>query len=152
MAGDLTPFHVGCMVPDLDRAIVTFGAALGVEFTEPQELEAEADFLGGTMRWHNRFTYSVGTGFRYELVEPIDRAGWETIPGGPFVHHVGNWVDEYAPVERRLLDSGFTKVLGPTGDAPAGFGYFQDPEGSVTIEICERAALQPLLESWFGPL
>lgn len=154
MAGELTPFHAGYMVPDLEVAIATFGPALGVQFLEPQELEAEADFLGGAMRWHNRFTYSVGTPgeFRYELVEPVDRSGWESIPGGPFIHHVGNWVDEYEPAEHRLLESGFVKVLGPTGEAPAGFGYFQDPNGSVTVEIAERAALQPLLEGWFGPL
>jgi catechol 2,3-dioxygenase-like lactoylglutathione lyase family enzyme len=152
MIDGLTPFHAGYMVPDLDQAVESFGAALGLEFMKPQELEAEADFLGGTMKWHNRFTYSIGEGFRYELVEPVDRAGWQTIPGGPFIHHVGNWVDEYAPVERRLLAAGFVKVLGPTGDAPGGFGYFQDPNGSVTIEICERIALQPLLEGWFGPI
>lgn len=143
------PFHLAYMVDDLDRAIMDFGAALGDEFLAPVEIGGICRFPGGELTWRNRITYSRRGPVRHELIEVLDPAGWETVPGGLPVHHVGYWVEDLDQASAALVEAGFPVAVEPLEGGPDGWCYHANPHTGIAIELCSRPTLGPLLEPWW---
>jgi hypothetical protein len=137
------------MVDDIERASRDLGATTGAEFLEPVEVGGICRFPDGEMPWRNRISYSRSGPIRYELIEVGDRAGWETVPGGLPVHHVGHWVDDLQLESDRLAAAGFPLVVEPLDEGPGGWCYHADPHTGIAIELCARPVLGSLLEGWW---
>jgi hypothetical protein len=138
------------MVDDLDGAVAAFGVALGDEFLEPIEVGGVCRFPGGEFSWRNRITYSRRGPVRHELIEVLEPTGWETVPGGLPVNHVGHWVEDLERSSAQLAEAGFPLAVEPLGGGgPEGWCYHANPHTGIAIELCSRPTLEPLLQAWW---
>lgn len=143
------PFHIGLMVPDIERANVDLARATGLEMLDPEEVSGICEFPGGRFPWRNRIAYSRKGGMRQELIEVLEPAGWETVPGGLPVNHVGHWVDDLDAASAQLESAGMPLVVKPVDEGPQGWCYHLNPHTGVAIEICSEPLLGDFLRGWW---
>jgi catechol 2,3-dioxygenase-like lactoylglutathione lyase family enzyme len=143
-------FHVGVRVPDLDEAMETLGAGLGLAWA--QVVERDQDVWTPDAGQHTvplRFTYSCAGPQHVELLQGSPGSVWDGA-SSPGVHHVGVWVDDIAAHVERLVGTGWT--LEAAGRAPEdGYGpmaYVRSPEGMLLEPV--SAHVRPRFERWWS--
>ena len=135
--GTLDVYHVGSVVEDLDAAMRSLGATLGLTWA-PVQVRAQAvrNAAGEVVSERIRFTYSVEGTPHLELIESTERSVWRPGPVGA-LHHVGAFADDVAAASRRLAASGAALEFGGgRGAEPAGFAYHLIP-GGLRVELVE---------------
>jgi hypothetical protein len=125
-------YHVGYLVPDLRRAMATFGQRLQIEWATPFEMpsgfvtadgEDDSDVV--------RIAFSQAGPPYLELIEVVPRPGSifaEPASGG--VHHVGVYAERWRDEVARLVEAGME--VERTG---AGVGFVRDPVLGLRIEV-----------------
>jgi len=143
-------YHTGIRVPDLDKAMVEMGAALGVTWATVQQREqAVWTPASGAMTVPLRFVYSCEGPQHIELLEGAPGSVWDGSVD-PGVHHVGLWCGDVGGETQRLLEAGWTLVAAqaPPADGFGAYTYVAPPCG-VIVELV-RDALEPMFERWWA--
>lgn len=120
-------FHVGYLVPDLERAMAEMTATIGIMWGPVK------DRASGEMRW--RVVYSAGEPPYVELIEGRPGCPWYS-PGGAELHHFGRYeVDLDRGIERIADAGGWVEV---DGRAISGrWVYMRVPSSGALIELIE---------------
>jgi hypothetical protein len=139
-------FHVGIVVPDIERARATLTRQLGVTWGpvisfDPNEVR---DASGVDLSPATKLCYSVEAP-RLELIEEVPGTVWECNEHSN-LHHIGFWSDDFDGHIQHLVGTGCPlQLCGRAGDtAPVSFTYHGNDLG-VRIEILD-AALRPTME------
>src|SRR5579863_4441636 len=121
-------YHTGIIVDDLEKAMTSYSAALGLTWAEPIPSSGHLKTRKGMLPRLQWFTYSMEGDHRIELVEVIDNTAWATC-SKPRLDHMGYWVDDFASEFRRLESLGFpSEISGADADGqPTGVSYHADP-------------------------
>ena len=90
-------FQVGFVVPNLEAAMVEFGAGLGVELVGPQERD-----LG---EWILRIAFAQTPPPYVELIEGPPGSLWDATAGA-HLHHLGYWSEDMEADSARLEAAG----------------------------------------------
>jgi hypothetical protein len=143
--GTLEVFHVGVVVEDIDDAMATIGANLGIRWA-PVLARGQAVRTGGgeTRIEELRFTYSADGPPHVELIEAWPGSVWGA-PQPHVLHHIGAFSDDIAtpPGEGLLLEFG-----GGHDEAPSGFAYYTAP-GGIRVELVD-ASRRADFDRWFA--
>ena len=130
-------YHIGLVVEDLDQAVESYGAQLGLSWAPLQHRELSVRYRGRVVGTDLRFTYSREGPVHLELIEAAAGTPWEA---AATLHHVGFWSDDLLETARTLEAAGLT--LDTTYDNPSpdpvGFGYFMGPSG-MRIEVVDAS-------------
>jgi hypothetical protein len=104
-------YHTGIIVDDLQEAMGSMGAALGLHWAPP--LRASSPMLGpaGVGDREIVYTYSVEGPHHIELLEQVDPGAYLALTGGRRVHHVGYFTDDLVAASRELEERGFRREL-----------------------------------------
>jgi hypothetical protein len=131
-------FQVGIVVPDLDRAMLELGQALGIEWKEPQERRNGSHVT--------RITFSTEAPY-LELIEGCPGSPWDA-SSGPAVHHLGFWSDDPVGDRDRIEDAGLATEA--VGEAPFGGGwsYHRGPHSGIRVEVCDSTSREGFLRRW----
>ena len=144
-------FHVGVRVPDLEAAMATLGAGLGVTWAHVVEREQPVwTPQDGAHSVPLRFTYSCEGPQHIELLQGTPGSVWDgdDLPG---VHHLGVWVDDVAQETERLVAAGWTLELAQV-HPDEGYGsmtYVRSPDGGFLLEPVTVAA-RPRFDRWWA--
>jgi catechol 2,3-dioxygenase-like lactoylglutathione lyase family enzyme len=140
-------FHVGIVVPDLERAAAYYTDLLGIEWGPVLDLTIDVRLAeGGDRTLPNKIVYSTGHP-RIELIEEV--------PGSPWVcnehsnlHHIGFFTGSLAADAERLVAASCPlEMTSGRGDGPPDtFTYHRDPWG-VRLELVDDA-LRPTMETF----
>lgn len=145
-------FHVGVRVIDLDRAMASIGAGLGLTWARPVERDQQWwSPEGGSATARLRFTYSSAGPQHVELLNGSAGSVWDpTDAAGPGIHHTGVWVDDVAATTEQLMSSGWTLVAANTApeEGYGLFSYVRSPEGLLVEPV--SAAVRDEMENWFA--
>jgi hypothetical protein len=132
-------------VPDLDAAMATVGANLGITWApvmaRPQKLRTGA----GECRTEDiRFTYSADGPPHVELIEAAADSVWGHTPAHGF-HHIGAFADDVTvpPGPGMTLEYG-----GGHGERPVGFAYYVAP-GGIRVELVDGSRREEFAR-WFA--
>jgi catechol 2,3-dioxygenase-like lactoylglutathione lyase family enzyme len=140
-------FHAGYVVPDLDEAIATMTAVLGVPFTAPMDVPAmQLHTPDGVREVCFRMSYSTRPA-HVELIATQPGTLWD-FDDHQRGHHIGIWADDVAAESRRLEALGLPAVWwADDGNGGRTFGYHQTPYGFY-LELVSTAA-QAFYPDWF---
>jgi Glyoxalase/Bleomycin resistance protein/Dioxygenase superfamily len=144
MLGKLDVFHVGLVIPDLELAMKTIGANLGIDWAPVQQRTQPVRTGAGELRDEPIiFTYSSDGPPHVELIQSTAGSLWEVTPPG-CLHHIGAFADDVTapPGPGMSLEFG-----GGHGDAPAGFAYYTAPNG-FRIELVDGFR-RDQFKAWF---
>lgn len=133
-------YHVGIVVPDLDRAKAEFAELFGYEWASELAFPTPVTFADGAEETLDlRLVYSRNQP-RVELVQSIGRAPW--VPSDSGVHHVGYWSDDVD------ADSAALAALGYEREVSGGvFAYHRSPAGA-RIELVHRSVQEAMEQYW----
>ncbi len=144
------PFmHAGLLVHDLDEAIETFGATLGMSFTEPVVSHNEGFSEERRVRPVDiRYAYSFDGPPHYELIEAHEH-GLYGRQMGFGLHHLGMWSGDCASTLDSLTALGLeveATIRSPQGELLAA--YFK-PTGlqGMRLEVMDEIS-RPRVEAW----
>jgi catechol 2,3-dioxygenase-like lactoylglutathione lyase family enzyme len=129
-------YHVGLIVPDLQRAIAEMTAAGGYTWTKPIEATLTVTTDDGDIEMPFKFVYSVEAP-HLEVIQEVPGTVWAAPKGGA-AHHIGYWVDDLAAAAESLQAAGYRIEARPAGAQLSSFAYLVSPSG-VRIEIVDRA-------------
>ncbi len=141
-------YHVGFVVPDLDEAMHTLGASLGVAFAEPMELPfTTLQTPQGPREVKLRLSYSTRPS-HIELIASAPGSLWDfgsALRG----HHVGVWAEDIRAEAARLESLGRRKVWWHADERGevSSFSYHETPYGFY-IELVDAAA-RAFYPDWF---
>lgn len=147
-------YHQGVRVRDLAAAMAELGAALSLDWCDPQERQQSVWLPDvGATTVPLRFTYSAAGPQHVELLEGAAGSVWDGREH-PGLHHVGLWSEDVARETAALIDAGWTLRMAQRdpGEGCGAFTYVQPPSG-LLVELVS-AGLRPMFERWFagGPL
>src|SRR5262249_8761304 len=132
-------YHVGIVTRDLDEAMSSVGALLGLTWAaeEPIVVQPALRDANGPVGWELKgVVHSMGGPMRVELLEGGPGSVWETDQQA-VLHHVAYWVDDIAATATRLQADGWTlEVTTDSGDGdfrPSMFAYVTKP-GNARME------------------
>jgi Glyoxalase/Bleomycin resistance protein/Dioxygenase superfamily len=131
-------FHVGVVVPNLERAMEELGTVLGATWTEIAERP-----LG---EWTVRVAFATDGPPFIELVEGPPGSPWEAA-GGARLHHLAWWIDDLARERERLASSGFAPEFDGRSIG-ALFDYYAAPESGLRIELVDGSIRKGFYERW----
>jgi hypothetical protein len=143
--GKLDVFHVGLVVEDIDVAMATIGANLGIRWAPMQARGQAVRTGGGEARIEEiRFTYSADGPPHVELIEATPGSVWGA-PQPHVLHHIGAFSDDIAtpPGEGLVLEFG-----GGHDEAPTGFAYYTAPDG-IRVELVDASRRKDFAR-WFS--
>jgi hypothetical protein len=131
-------FHTGIIVEDLDAAMGSMGATLGLHWAPPKR--ARGPMLGpaGVRDRDIRFTYSVEGPHHLEILQQIDAAPYLALTGGRRVHHLGYFTDDLARASADLEEQGFRRELsGPVehGEITRAAFHYNPQAPGLWIEL-----------------
>jgi hypothetical protein len=140
-------FVTGVIVEHLEKAMADLGATIGLGWTPVQSADFTLRIAGELHEVPLQFVYSLGEPPHIELIQAHD-AGYYAIPAGPYIHHVGMWVDDLSVASQRLASSGMAlEAAGVSGDVePAIFAFHTNPHGT-RIELVDKV-MQPTFFEW----
>lgn len=146
-------FHIGVLVPDLERAMAEFTRQHGLAFPKPAAITfAKAD---GSGEESIRVVYTKNGPPYYEFIEVLPGSVFGDASGGP-VHHVGVWEDDMAGRVKLLRENDVAVMasgLGLSGrpglmeDAVPHWVITEPNAFGVRYEYFD-AALRPGIEMW----
>lgn len=130
--------HVGIIVPDVDAAMETLTAQLGVEWVGVFEpLLAVHDDEHGRRDIKMKIAVTVQRPF-LELIQAVPDTPWVTENGGLFMHHLGYFVDDLAADSAAISGPCPLELsgVGQEGDMPRTFTYHVHQ--GLRFELLER--------------
>lgn len=140
-------YHMGLVVPSLDRAMAEFADQLGLTWA-PERLARVTvrDRAGRVTPCEVRVSYSHQGPPYFELIEAFGDGVWSAAEAGR-IHHLGAFVDDVQAERKRLEALGLvteaTAVL-PDG-TPGGFAYLNNAYG-VRVELVSAASRDNIKE------
>ena len=135
-------YHVGIVVPDLDRAKAELSELFGYEWAGEMAFPTPVTFADGSEDTLDlRLVYSR-TAPRLELVQSIGRAPW--IPSDSGAHHLGYWSDDLDADGAALEAKGYAREVSGAGGV---FAYHRSPAGA-RIELVHRSVKEAMEQSW----
>jgi len=142
-------FHVGVLVPDIEKAMDRFSEALGLTFMDPAVAHVDAfEQASGTNVLDLRITWSKEGPPYLELLESQDNEGlYGHHQEG--LHHVGLWEPDPVKLMERLVGMGLTKEAiqwAPEGGIIAAYTAPRELYGT-RLEFIE-ASRKPGMEAW----
>lgn len=144
-------FHVGVLVPDIEKAMDRFSAALGLTFKDPEVAHVDAfEQPSGMSVLDLRITWSLQGPPYLELLESQDNDG---LYGHHHVglHHVGLWEPDPVAMMERLLGMGLMKEAiqwSPEGKIIAAYTAPRELYGT-RLEFIEGSR-RPGMEAWLA--
>ncbi|MEU5852621.1 VOC family protein [Saccharopolyspora shandongensis] len=131
-------YHVGVVVPDVEKAMRDFESSAGVEWHEPQ-----ATRLGD---WDYRIVFTKGGAPFIELIEGPPGSPWDASAGARF-DHLGYWTSSLEAGARRLADQGLPEEFSgcPYGRA---FAYHRMDSIGARIELVDASRQPQFLQTW----
>jgi lactoylglutathione lyase len=145
MLGTLDVFHVGLSVPDLELAMSSIGANLGISWAPSQErMQKVRTASGETREEHILFTYSSDGPPHVELIQPEPGSVWGITPANG-LHHIGAFASDVTvpPGDGLQLEFG-----GGHRERPVGFAYYISAYG-IRIELVDESRRQQFAD-WFA--
>lgn len=147
---DITnPFHVGVIVPDVEKAMADYSAATGVTWHRLQSLDLTLIVDGELVETSVRFNYTKEGPLQLEVADGPDGGPWDaSLYGG--LNHLGCWTDDLRGDHERLSGHGWETLHGgadENGD-PWGFVFVRSPAGD-RIELLDTA-MKPMFDRWFA--
>ena len=143
-------FHVGVLVPDLERAMTELGDGLGLTWSSLVELEQPIwSPKHGSSTLPLRFTYSSHGPQRVELLQGPPGSIWDGA-SHPGVHHMGVWVDDVGAEVERLTALGWSLELARRApeEGYGTFCYLRSPSGFLLEPVL--VSLKPMFERWWA--
>ncbi len=144
-------FHIGILVPDVDRAMAEMGSALGVEWASVQHIAKRTLWTpeSGLAEVALTFVYSRQGPQHIELLEGQAGSIWD-VASSAATHHVGVWSDDISGDVHRFLNAGWQIVAAASApdDGFGSFVYVAPPSGLI-VELVSGAA-KPRFDSWFA--
>ncbi len=130
--------HVGIVTADLDAAMSSVGALLGVTFDTPFDGSLAPPFAtgdGSPAAGLRRVTTSQGGPMRVELLEGQPGSVWHTTELAS-LHHIAYWVNDVTSAAEAMVAEGWSiEVTIASPDArPVGFAYLSKP-GEARVEL-----------------
>jgi hypothetical protein len=119
---DMQLFHTGIIVDDLERAMSTWGVALGLHWAPPKTATTPMRCPDGVLGREVRFSYSVEGPHHIELLQQVDPSPYLSLTGGRHIHHLGYYTRDLAGQSRRLEELGFPCELSGVADSADGGG------------------------------
>lgn len=141
-------YHTGFVVSDLEEAMQTLSAALGVTFAEPMSLPVTTlQTPQGPREVQLRLSYSTRPS-HIELISSAPGSLWDfhsALRG----HHLGVWADDIRAEAAHLESLGMRKVWWHADERGevASFSYHETPYGFY-IELVDSAA-RGFYPDWF---
>ena len=133
---DMQLFHTGVIVDDLERAMSTWGVALGLHWAPPKTATTPMRCPDGVLGREVRFSYSVEGPHHIELLQQVDPSPYLSLTGGRHIHHLGYYTRDLPGQSRRLEELGFPCELSGVTDSAAG-------DGGVARATFHRDVLAP---------
>lgn len=131
-------YHTGIIVDDLNRAMASWGEALGLHWAPPRTSTVPLRCPDGVVGREVRFTYSLQGPHYIELLEQVDPSPYLNVTGGRHVHHLGYFTNDLARAAQDLEAKGFRMELSGVADdggvARATFHY-SEQSPSMWIEL-----------------
>lgn len=119
-------YHLGIVVPDIDRGMEEIGRRFNVTF--PPHLPIEVDLTVGRREFHlsTRFVYSREGPPYIELFQGVPDSPFALPRDGSGIHHLGIFVDDMAAEVARLKALGTELELHDIGidGQPRGVAFF----------------------------
>jgi Glyoxalase/Bleomycin resistance protein/Dioxygenase superfamily len=145
-AGDV--YHVGIIVPDIEKAMHEYSASMGLTWCSLQDrqLPVITDDGPGTVR--SRWTYSHEGTTYVELVEENPDTIWRVADG---LHHIGRWTADLRTELSQLVDAGLPVAMSGRSESsgkPAAFSYHRLPGGGY-LELVD-IRMKPAFERWMA--
>lgn len=140
-------FHVGIVVPDLDKAKGRFAELLGAMWGPTIEFDARIVDGGDAITLvHLKFVYSCEAPY-IELIEEVRGTPWQCNEFSN-LHHIGFFADDVVLESERMTDAGCPYEAGAlAGDGKTrSFAYHRDSLG-IRLEFvseARRAAVEDL--------
>jgi catechol 2,3-dioxygenase-like lactoylglutathione lyase family enzyme len=145
-----TMFHTGIVVDDLDKAMASYSAALGLQWAEPIPSSGMLRTRAGLLPRLQWFTYSTEGPHRIELIEILDDTAWAQT-SRPRLDHIGYWVDDVRAEKARLEALGFdSEISAERPDGAPIMSYHLDPNQGLYIELVDRSQQADLAAWWVG--
>jgi hypothetical protein len=140
-------FHVGVVVPDLERGMAEIAEALGLRWGRIQRREMTLESAGGPRTVEMAYAYSLDGPPHLELIEQRP----DTIFALPGLHHLGVWTQDRPGESGRLDALGWpreTVALCPDGTWAGGL--FHTGTAGLRVEIVDIARSGPRLLNYLG--
>ena len=142
-------YHVGIVTRDLDEAMASVGALLGLTWADEEPIVVQPALRDrrGPVTWElKRVVHSTGGPMRVELLEGGPGSVWDTDQPA-LLHHVAYWVDDIAATAAELEADGWTLEVTTVGDddRPSMFAYLTKP-GNARVEITDAARRDATLD------
>jgi len=149
---DLTrTHHKGISVPDIDRAVADYSAALGLTFAPIRDFDPLPFWTPeeGAREISVRATYSLGGPIHLELVQGNSSFYDTASPAG--ARHIGVWVDDLPAEADRLVAAGWTPRAAnlPPEQGYGAIAYLTSPDGGLLVELISTI-LKPTIDEWLG--
>jgi Glyoxalase/Bleomycin resistance protein/Dioxygenase superfamily len=129
-------FQVGFVVPDIEDAMASMGAALGVSWCDVIDRELEDVTL--------RVTFARTAAPYLELIEALPGTLWAA-PDGPAPHHIGYWCEDVQAESARYEAAGLP-LRGDLGR----IRYHGHADGKVLFELIETTVRDEFFARWQG--
>jgi hypothetical protein len=132
-------FHSGMIVDDIEKVMASMAEGFGTLWSEPVLRGGQTWSPDGAKSRSMLVTYSIGGEHQIELVQLLDDTAWAWAKGGPWLHHLGYWVDDLRGEIARLEKCGYVLQLGngPLDQGPQHFAYLYHPQGGLYIELVD---------------
>ena len=144
-------FHVGVLVPDLEKAQQELSKMTGVHWTTPARLPMNVwdPRAGASQDCEITISFSAEGPTHIELIQGSPGSYWDAADGRAGLHHFGAWVQDVTAVNEGLIARGWAiELAGATPEnGYGGFTYARSPAG-ILFEP-ERDAKE-LFERWYA--
>ncbi len=144
-----TPFHIGLVVPDLEKAMDDYSKAAGITWYKRQYLELDILVDGEVVSTSVHFNYSKEGPVQVELCSGPEGSFWDAaVHGG--LNHVGYWTEDFNADLSRFTSQGWRLRNSGVGEdgQPDAFAYVISPQGQQ-VELVD-VAIRPLFENWYA--
>jgi catechol 2,3-dioxygenase-like lactoylglutathione lyase family enzyme len=144
-------FHIGMLVPDIDRAMAEVGDPIGLQWARVQHAPKRTVWTParGAEEVALTFVYTRQGPQHIELLCGDPGSIWDpaTCAG---THHVGVWSDDVTADVERFLSAGWAVTAAATApeDGFGAFAYVSPPSGLIVELVAERA--RPRFDTWFA--
>jgi hypothetical protein len=141
-------YHVGVIVPDIERAIADYSESMGLTWCRMQDQQLPVVLDGEPRTVRSRYTYSQQGPAYVELVEENPETIWRV---GDGLHHLGRWTADLQADMDRLEAGGLPAAMtgrSRTSGRPWAFSYHRLPGGGY-LELVD-IRMKPAFERWMA--
>jgi|ETNmetMinimDraft_35_1059890.scaffolds.fasta_scaffold307311_1 hypothetical protein len=141
-------FHIGVVVPNLDKAMDELGAAFGYDWSTIRDVDfVDLATPNGKTSAKLRIAFASPGPPWVEVIEARDASVWSASTGAA-LHHLAYWVDDLEKESEHLESVGMGFELGRSDEEGrlSGFAYHLNPQGG-RVELVDESGRDGL-ERW----